>query len=215
MSEQTIRNGIRFKGFIPKSRVVTRYGGHVHVWHSIDCKTGQNAKRSKVTRLLPDDQQAVEYYKNRYTDQRLSKCCYGKLPPEKTQSAKFTRRQAKSLFDAARIAGLAAGNEARPVPMVVGTPTTLLGNDIDYSKTTYDVPEGACGFAWVNISPGNSSIARHAKALGVASRAYGGGVDVWISDHGQSIERKEKHAKAFASVLQDAGIKAYASSRLD
>ena len=30
--------------------------------------------------------------------------------------------------------------------MVVGTPTTPLGDDIDYSKDTYYVADGMCGF---------------------------------------------------------------------
>ena len=33
-----------------------------------------------------------------------------------------------------------------PNPMVVGTPTTPLGDDIDYSKDTYYVADGMCGF---------------------------------------------------------------------
>ena len=33
-----------------------------------------------------------------------------------------------------------------PTPMVVGTPTTPLGDDIDYSKDTYYVADGLCGF---------------------------------------------------------------------
>ena len=37
--------------------------------------------------------------------------------------------------------------------MVVGTPTTPLGDDIDYTKETYYVADGMCGFAWINIKP--------------------------------------------------------------
>ena len=36
--------------------------------------------------------------------------------------------------------------------MVVGTPTTPLGNDIDYSKETYYVADGLCGFGLGLIS---------------------------------------------------------------
>ena len=39
-----------------------------------------------------------------------------------------------------------------PTFMVVGTPTTPLGDDIDYSKDTYYVADGMCGFAWINIA---------------------------------------------------------------
>ena len=40
-----------------------------------------------------------------------------------------------------------------PTPMMVGEPTTPLGNDIDYSKDTWLVNDGVCGFAWINIKP--------------------------------------------------------------
>jgi hypothetical protein len=43
-----------------------------------------------------------------------------------------------------------------------------------------------------------------------------GGVDIWISAHGQSIARKESHAHAMAEVLHaELGIKCYANSRED
>ena len=29
-----------------------------------------------------------------------------------------------------------------------------LGDDIDYTKETYYVADGMCGFAWINIKPG-------------------------------------------------------------
>ena len=45
-----------------------------------------------------------------------------------------------------------AGHGCTPTPMVVGTPTTPLGDDIDYSKDTYYVADGLCGFAWINIA---------------------------------------------------------------
>ena len=42
-------------------------------------------------------------------------------------------------------------NACTPTPMVVGEPTTPLGNDIDYTKETWLVNDGVCGFAWINI----------------------------------------------------------------
>ena len=45
------------------------------------------------------------------------------------------------------------GHGCTPTPMVVGTPTTPLGDDIDYTKDTYYVADGMCGFAWINIKP--------------------------------------------------------------
>ena len=58
-----------------------------------------------------------------------------------------------TVYAEAHSAGMAAGNGCTPTPMVVGTPTTPLGNDIDYDKETYYVADGMCGFAWINIKP--------------------------------------------------------------
>ena len=49
--------------------------------------------------------------------------------------------------------GKARASECVPTPMVVGSPTTPLGSDIDYDKKTYYVADGICGFAWINIKP--------------------------------------------------------------
>ena len=56
-----------------------------------------------------------------------------------------------TIYSEAHSKGIAAGKACSPTPMVVGQPTTPLGNDIDYSKETYYVADGVCGFAWINI----------------------------------------------------------------
>jgi hypothetical protein len=125
-------------------------------------------------------------------------------------------RKWQELWDAADAKGRAAADEVVPVPMVVGTPTTPLGNDIDFSQRTYFVSEGVCGFAWVKVRPGTSSFARWLVRTGKSrGKAYHGGVDIWIGDFGQSMQRKEAYARAMAQVFTEAGIKAYAQSRLD
>ena len=74
-----------------------------------------------------------------------------------------------------------------------------------------------CGFAWVNIKPGNSTVARELKKRGDARKSYYGGVDVW--DPGktmsQNMSAKEAGAQAFAKVLQDHDVRAYMMSRMD
>ena len=123
--------------------------------------------------------------------------------------AKFEQAYTK-----AQSAGGAAGNAATPTPMVVGQPTTLFGGEIDRTKPMYHVPEGACGFAWVKVMDGNSSFARWLVKNKLARKAYGRGVEIWISAHGQSIERKQAHARAMAEVLRaELGVKCYADSR--
>ena len=119
------------------------------------------------------------------------------------------------LFARAQAAGRKAGETAVPVPMIVGTAKGL-SDEIDETKPVYNVPDGACGFAWVNVRPGTSRFAKWLKNEGHArSDSYQGGVTIWIGEHGQSVARKEAHAGAMADVLREGGFKAYAYSRLD
>jgi hypothetical protein len=204
-----------------KYRIVSGYDGHRLTWHALDCKTGRNAKYSKRTAYTPDERRerikAQHDGRDPYYRDHMAGCCLAKQSDQVTTatSPSFTTRQAGKLLRDARTAGLLAGNGATPAPMIVGSPTTPLGDHIDYGKKTYYVAEGACGFAWVVIRPGNSSIARQAKKLGIGRPNYGGGVAIWIHDHGQSIDRKTLHARAYAKVLQDHGINAAPESRLD
>ena len=118
-------------------------------------------------------------------------------------------------FVRARDAGLAAGKAAQPRPMVVGNAIGL-SNKIDPNGPLYHCAEGTCGFAWVRVSSGRSSFAKWLVKNGLGRKAYGGGVDIWISDHGQSIERKEAHARAMANVLRtDLQVECHADSRMD
>lgn len=119
-----------------------------------------------------------------------------------------------NIYTSASIAGREAAEAAVPTPMIVGTAVGL-STEIDYSKPTYRVNEGVCGFAWVTIRPGNSPFANWLKKNNLARKAYGGGVQIWIGDYNQSMTRKEEHAYAMARVLTDNGITAYAGSRMD
>lgn len=130
--------------------------------------------------------------------------------------ATATDRKNKALYDKAMAAGRAAAEAKVPTPMVVGTPTTPLGNDIDRNKPTYYVAGGVCGFAWVNVRPGNCSFARWLSKNGIGHKGYYGGWEVSAGlVGGQSMEIKEAWAGAFAAVLRDEGIDAFAQSRMD
>lgn len=142
---------------------------------------------------------------------------------KRTTGPKFTVTEAKRLYKEADAAGMEALRAATPAPMLVGTPKNLMGSllpggddgGFDETKPTYFVEGGPCGFAWVTIFPGNSSLAYQWKKLGYASPAYGGGVSVWVREGGQSMQRKEAYARAFERVVRDAGVTAYAGSRMD
>lgn len=120
------------------------------------------------------------------------------------------------IYSDAYQAGLDALSVAKPTPIVVGTPVSIFApnSPLDRSKPVYYEPEGVCGFAWVSFK-GTTPFGRWAKKAGVASKGYPSGLQVWVSEGGQSVERKEAFARAFAKVLQSNGIDAYADSRLD
>ena len=120
--------------------------------------------------------------------------------------------QCASLYNKAREAGLAAGSKTVPVPMNVAQVDPMSGAVL---KVYPQIDDGVCGFAWVNVKPGNSPFANWAKKAGLARKAYEGGVQFWVGDFSQSMARKEDYAYAFAKVLNDAGVKAYANSRID
>jgi hypothetical protein len=125
-----------------------------------------------------------------------------------------TKTDFSALYEEADAAGKAAANAAVPTPIVVGEETAPFNGVIDYTKPTYFVSEGLCGFAWVWFK-GNTAFGRWAKKTGKASPAYGGGLQVWVSSYGQSVTRKEAYAQAFSAMLREAGIESYAGSRLD
>lgn len=112
-----------------------------------------------------------------------------------------------------------------PTPMIVGSPTTPLGNDIDYSQKTYFVSDGVCGFAWVVIPNGRSGFAKWILETGKGYKHYqwGGGykgVQFSVSGKGfaetrQSLELKEQLAGAMVQYLRGIGIEAYGDSRMD
>lgn len=118
-----------------------------------------------------------------------------------------------ALFAKADAAGKAAANGCQPTPMIVGTAKGF-SNEIDFRQPTYFVADGVCGFAWVSFA-GNTAWGRWAKKAKLARSGYPKGLQIWISDYGQSMQLKEAYARAFAAVLQDAGIDAYAGSRMD
>jgi hypothetical protein len=125
------------------------------------------------------------------------------------------KRECARLYKEAHEAGLTAGKNVGVVPMIVGEPSTPFGNDVDYSKPTYFVEGGVCGFAWIKIFPARGAFVNYLKSIEVGSKSYTGGLDVWVRGFGQSLQRKEAYAQAFAEVLRENGINAYAESRLD
>ena len=121
----------------------------------------------------------------------------------------------EKLLEKAHLVGMDAGRRVGVTPMVVGTPTELMGNDIDYSKKTYFVEGGVCGFAGVVIKPARGKFVSYLKSIGIGHKHYYGGYYVSVHEFGQSLTRKEAYASAYAKVLSEAGFKCYVDSRMD
>ena len=121
-----------------------------------------------------------------------------------------------TVYADAHAQGVKAGNACTPTPMVVGTPTTPLGNTIDYEKDVHYVSDGPCGFAWINIKPARGKFVKFLKDNNIGRKdSYYGGYTIWVSGFGQSLDRKSAYARAFAGVLAENGLKAYSMSRMD
>jgi hypothetical protein len=140
------------------------------------------------------------------------------IPAHLLPKTKMTKRdrEFQVIYNEARIAGLEAGRTCGVVPMVVEQHANP-ANDASPVTQSWFVEGGVCGFAWIKIKPANSPFANWLKKNGHVrpGAAYDGGVNVWVKDFGQSMQRKEAFAYAFADVLNKAGIKAYAQSRMD
>ncbi len=76
----------------------------------------------------------------------------------------------------------------------------------------------ACGFAWVSIYKvrSNSKLGKALQAVGF-KKAYDGGLQLWNPSKFpcQNVDTLEHGAMAYATVLKQHGIEAYAGSRLD
>ena len=121
----------------------------------------------------------------------------------------------EKLLERAHLMGMDAGRAASVTPMIVGSPSTPFGSDIDYSKKTYFVEGGACGFAGVVIKPARGKFVSYLKSIGIGNKHYYGGYYVPVREFGQSLARKEAYAEAYAKVLSEEGMSCYVDSRMD
>lgn len=113
-------------------------------------------------------------------------------------------RRFENLIREADAAGHKAAREVKPTPMHL----------VDHNGRHFTVPEGMCGFAEIRFA-GNTAFGRWAKKTGRANKAYRKGLYIWVSEFGQSYERKKAYASAFAQVLCDNGVPAYSRATLD
>ncbi len=119
------------------------------------------------------------------------------------------------ILNEAHEAGMEAGNAKVPTPMVV-TQHENMGDDSSPVEKSYYVPQGVCGFAWVVTNEhGNGKFVKYLKSVGEARKCYYGGFYVVRAPFGQCYEKKVAYANAYAAVLNNYNLNAYADSRLD
>ena len=135
------------------------------------------------------------------------------------------------ILNEAEEAGKKALEECNPQPMVVEEHMDMF-NDNSPVKQSWHVSDGVCGFAWINIkakSGSNRRFINELKLLKIASNnindftstvlfkkdSYYGGFTYWVHDGGQSMQRKEDFAHAFAAVLKEHDIDCRVMSRID
>ena len=121
----------------------------------------------------------------------------------------------EATYQKAHAAGMAAGEAAVPEPMYVVERENPFDDGSPVVKAYAPVMDGMSGFATVTIRPGTSAFAKFLRKIGVSHKAYYGGEEMFVHVFGQSVERKYAYATAFAAVLKEAGVTAYAASRLD
>ncbi len=121
----------------------------------------------------------------------------------------------ETIYQTAHAAGMAAGEAVTPEPMFVVERENAFDDNSPIVKEYAPVMDGMSGFATVTIRPGTSAFAKFLRKIGVSHKAYYGGEEMFVHVFGQSVERKFAYAVAFAAVLKESGITAYAASRLD
>ena len=120
----------------------------------------------------------------------------------------------QKIYSQAHHQGNVAVEVANVAPMVVQQRENPL-NDESKVIRQYLVNDGVCGFASVNVKPANSKFAKYLVANGLARKSYLGGVSMSVHQFNQSLQKKEAYAYAFASVLNEHGIKAHVESRMN
>ena len=110
-----------------------------------------------------------------------------------------------------------ANDEARfRVAGIAVKPMIVVGNNhATGEQERYFVEDGVCGFAYIKIAPATHTFARWLKKRGIGHRSYYGGWEISIREYGQSMQRKEEHARVVAELLVENGVPATHYSRMD
>jgi hypothetical protein len=123
----------------------------------------------------------------------------------------------REIYDACDVAGSANVECFTPTAMVVQQHENMMDDNSPVAKE-WVVPDGPCGFAWINIKPATNAFCRWLKEEGIGRQdSYYGGCTIWVSNYNQSMQKKEQYANGFVKKLRELmpNLKAYSMSRMD
>ena len=127
----------------------------------------------------------------------------------------MTAAQAAAIHTAAHTAGLASAEACIPTPMTVQHRANPFDDRSEVTKQ-WHVPEGMCGFGWVEVRPSRGGFATYARDNGIGRYSeYEKCCMIRSALRTQSYERNMAYATGYANVLLAAGIDAYANGRVD
>jgi len=136
--------------------------------------------------------------------QRMHRGDPSRSPAPSSEAARERRRaEFFHLYQRAHAAGLKAADGAAPRRLIV-EPGERWENETDVK-----------GFAWANVSPGNSGFGAWLVRSGVAHASYSGGVDVYAPGLGTALAPQDAYAAMFARIVREAGVTCRARDRLD
>lgn len=179
---------------------------------AIFCLAKFDVRNSNLTKEKASS--LIDQLKNGHAQSALAEIAALPNAVKKGEPAK-PKQDWQALYDKAHLAGMEAAQACVPVPMVVEGRANPLDDSSPVTKR-YFVSEGACGFGWISIKPANCTFANWLKKNNLAKTdSYSGGVMIWVHQFNQSYDRKMIYATAFAQVISQSGIRAYAGGRLD
>lgn len=147
------------------------------------------------------------------------------MPTTKTRSTTSDAKFAQ-LFEELKSVSIQALAECpAPTPMIVGSPSTPLGTDVDPNQKTWYHADGVCGFATVVLESGRSGFAqwllKNEKGNKWWSFGRYKGVGIYtfsrfgFANIGQSYEKNKFVANAMANYLRNAGFDCWVDARVD
>jgi hypothetical protein len=90
----------------------------------------------------------------------------------------------------------------KPTPMIVQERANPL-DDSSQVVRQYTVPDGMCGFAWIDVRTRNHPFSKWLLSQKLASNDdYAKSAKIWVHQFNQSYERKSCYAGEFAHVLR-------------